>query len=473
MEKLWIICLLFGALLFLLGNGPTNSLAMAFAVAAPKANGFEKFLFVAQALVFELAADVKKELDEIGKGIKQLVEEAKKEVKESLDKQASKEDIEALKKEHQKKFDDYAKKHDERFEKLQEQADALETKSKGAKAEPEKIKQFSEQVVDGVKAALPSKAEIDKFKENSKSNLNFNVKAAADMSLSNYSGGVVGLTSWDSELVRPPLRQPYLRQLVTTRPVSGLYVAWAELANRDGAANTVAEGAAKPQIDFDIVEASKKVEKIAAFIKASKESLDDIPFLRSEINLELVTEVNLKLDQQIYAGNGTTPNLKGITQYAPVISVVGLPFALGVATPNRADVLYVAAAVVKNSLFRPNFALVNPLDAAMIWLDKDTQGNSLQRIYLRQDGQLMVGDLMIVENTGVTVGTFVVGDMSKDILGIREEVNIQVGFVNDDFTKNLITILAELRAVNYIKTQNVNAFVQGTFSTVITAITKP
>ena len=73
----------------------------------------------------------------------------------------------------------------------------------------------------------------------------------------------------------------------------------------------------------------------------------------------------------------------------------------------------------------------------------------------------------------MTEGEFLVGDFNKSNLRIREELNIQVGFVNDDFTKNLFTILAETRATHYVKSNHYGAFVKGTFSTSITALTKP
>lgn len=354
--------------------------------------------------------------------------------------------------------------------KAQDQLDALDIKSQAKGTIREKS--FNDLLIEGL---MVHKDRLSQIKGDSTiGGLKLDVKAAATMLIStNYSGGTVGLTSWDNTFTPVVRRDPFLRQLFNVRPVSGMYIAWAEQANRDGAADTVAEGATKPLVDFDIVEASKKVEKIAARAKASKEMMDDIPYFVSELNQELVYDVNIKLDSQLYDGNGTTPNLKGIKTYATTLSVAGLPFATGVQTPNRADVLFVAAAVVKNNLFNPNYALVNPLDVAMMMLDKDTQGNGLTRAYVGTDGGLYVGNMRIVENTGVPVGEFVVGDFTKAILGIREEVNIQVGYENDDFSKNLVTVIAELRAVSYVKTNHLNAFVKGSFATVITAITKP
>ena len=52
-------------------------------------------------------------------------------------------------------------------------------------------------------------------------------------------------------------------------------------------------------------------------------------------------------------------------------------------------------------------------------------------------------------------------------------VAVQMGYENDDFTKNLVTILAEARAVHYVKTNHLAAFVYGDFSDAITALEKP
>lgn len=303
--------------------------------------------------------------------------------------------------------------------------------------------------------------------------VNFDMKAAGTMLIStNYSGGTVGLTSWDSEFARVKRRQPFMRELVRVLTTDNMYIAWAEQANPDpGVAGMVAEGAAKPQTDFDIVERSAKVEKIAVWIKVSKEALADIKFLQSEINTELRELVELKLDEQILKGDGTAPNLVGILDVAPTFAAVST-LALAVPTPNRFDVIMAAVAQIAAANFMADTVVLNPADYYAMQLVKDAEGRYLLPPFSTADGMIVAG-LRVVANNGVTVGTFLVGDFKKDNLAIREEINIQIGYVNDDFTKNLVTILAEMRAVNYIKTNHLNAFVQGSFATAITALTLP
>lgn len=350
-------------------------------------------------------------------------------------------------------------------DKLTEGFDAMQLKMKQA---AQGQKSFSESVDE----VLKTKAnELANMKANKSSQgVSFDVKAAATMSTGNYSGGTVGLTTWDPSFALVPRRTPFLRQLVTVRPVSNQYVAWAEQANRDGGAGNTAEAAAKTQADFDIVEANKKVEKITSYIKVSKEALDDIGFLRSEINNDLLSLINLKLDADLFGGSGTTPVIKGINTYATTFSVAATGLANAIDNANEFDVLRAAMWQVENAYFTPNYILLNPIDVAKIDMLKATTNEYLVAPFGGQYMFKMFYGVPVISNNGVTAGNFLVGDFTKSNLGIREDVNIQVGYENDDFTKNLVTILAEMRAVHYIKSNHTAAFVKGVFSTAKSAL---
>lgn len=351
---------------------------------------------------------------------------------------------------------------------LQKHLDELTARQKDIKVET-KVKSFDENIYDSLKA---EEAKLKAIKD-SGDNTKINIKAAATMGTGNYSGGTVGLSQWDSAFALVPRRMPKLRQIVNSFGVSEKYVAWAEQANRDGGAGQTAEGAAKTQADFDIVEANKLVEKITAFTKVSKEGLADIKFLQREINNDLISLVETKLDTDLYSGSGTTPAIKGITTYAPTISLTGTPFATaggGVPNANQLDVLRAAIYAVEAAFFTPNYIVLHPVDIARIDMLKSTTGEYLPHQAAGQFAFKSYYGLPIISSTVVTAGTFLVGDFTKSNLGIREEINIQIGYDQDDFTKNLVTILAEVRAVHYIKSNHANAFVKGTFATVISAM---
>ena len=61
--------------------------------------------------------------------------------------------------------------------------------------------------------------------------------------------------------------------------------------------------------------------------------------------------------------------------------------------------------------------------------------------------------------------------MSKVNVKFRNNLALSVGLDSDDFTKNMITILAEARLVQYIKNNQKNAFVTGRLSNDIATLT--
>jgi len=356
------------------------------------------------------------------------------------------------------------------LEEMQKQHDSVAKVVKGLQnGDAATVKSFEAELKDYVET---NKEQLKGLQDNAKGSVNFTMKAAGTMQISTNYTGTIGLTNWDSEFARIQRRQPFMRELVRIITTDNMYIAWAEQKNADpGVAGTVAEGATKPQTDFDIVEATAKVEKIAVWIKVSKEALADIKFLQGEINTELRELVALKLDEQILSGDGVSPNLKGILTVAPNFAAVST-LALLVATPNRFDVLMAAVAQISAANFTADAVVINPADYYAMQLTKDANGMYLMPPFSSADGMTVAG-LRVVANNGVTVGTFLVGDFKKATLAIREDVNIQIGYVNDDFIKNLVTILAEMRAVLFVKSNWVNAFVKGSFATAITAITKP
>ena len=338
-----------------------------------------------------------------------------------------------------------------------------------AKEEPQ-AKTLGESIFNAFKGAKDSIAQmIEKG-----GLLKLDVKAAGTMTINgNYSGGTVGLSEMENGLTRIVRRRPFMRQLVNSRGTTSKYVVYTEQKNADpGLAGMTAEGALKSQTDFDIVENSCEVKKITAFIKVSKEMIADLPFMQGEINGELMEIVELKLDDQILSGDGTGDNLEGILANATAFTP-GATFALLVPQANAADVLRIAIAQIANANFDANYILLNPIDAAAIDLTKDSTGNYTYGMTVTIDGITRVKAVPVVVNPGVTVGTYLVGDFTKSNLRIREDMNIQIGYVNDDFTKNLITVLAEMRACQYVKSNHYGAFVKGTFATDIAAILKP
>ena len=139
--------------------------------------------------------------------------------------------------------------------------------------------------------------------ENFKGDVNITVKAPAPMLNSiNVSGGNVPVEDRLEGFNTIPSRQVGFLDVLSKRTTTSNVVSWVYQANKDGAAGGTTEGAIKNQIDFDIVVANESVKKRTAFIKVSTEMLDDITWIQSEIEAELMRELLKDVESQAYAG---------------------------------------------------------------------------------------------------------------------------------------------------------------------------
>lgn len=343
----------------------------------------------------------------------------------------------------------------------------LEAMKEAKKNDAPKAASLGEAIFNAFKGAKDAIADVAK----KGGLLDLDVKAADTMTITgNYSGGVVGLSDLEPGLTRIQRRRAFMRSLVNSRGTTSKYVTWIEQANADpGEAGMTAEGALKTQTDFDLVEASCEVKKVTAFIKVSKEMIQDLPFMQGEINGELMELVELKLDQQILLGDGLGNNLSGIDTYAQAWAAGS--FAGTIEAANNSDVLRVAIAQIAQNNFAANYIVLNPADVAAMELTKTSTGEYTYPMFVPSaDGITRVKGIPVVENNLVAAGSFYVGDFTKSNLRMREEMNVQVGYVNDDFTKNLMTILCEARACHFVKANQVGAFVKGDFATAKAAL---
>jgi len=291
-------------------------------------------------------------------------------------------------------------------------------------------------------------------------------KAAGTITFGNISGREMLAGQLEPGYTDIATRRPFLVSLFGRRSTTAATVHLVDKRNRDGSAAYTAEGGAKPAIDFDFVEVKLDMLKIAAKCKVSTEMLADISFMRSAINDELLTELNLTLDEQLYAGT----NLQGLLDHATAFSAGTL--ADTVDNANNFDVIRAAVAQIVLANFVPNIVIVNPADAAAMDLAKATDGHYIMPPFSTVGGATIAG-VRVVENPGVTAGDYIIGDFTKAIFYQREGINIMVGWENDDFTKNLVTIIGELRGNLYISENNEGAFVVGDFATDKAALETP
>jgi HK97 family phage major capsid protein len=311
--------------------------------------------------------------------------------------------------------------------------------------------------------------ELKAMKEKSGASVQIQLKAVGTMALSTNTTGQIPQAERETGITRIVRRNPFILELVNVGTIMSNVWEWVEQKNVEGGSAMTAEGAAKSQTDFDLVVASANVKKVTAYIKVTKEMLDDVALLRSEIDQELTELINLRIDDQLLNGTGLTVNLTGIVTNATAWAAGA--FALAIPEPTNYDVLATAINQVRVNLFEPTYIVMHPTDVTKMKLSKASDGHYVLPPFSSVDGTSVEG-IRVVANTGVTIDKFLVGDFSKAGVRFKEGLTINVGYENDDFTKNLVTILAEARLVQRVKSNHYGAFVYGDFSDAITALTQ-
>lgn len=295
------------------------------------------------------------------------------------------------------------------------------------------------------------------------------IKAATDLVTiaGAYTGGVQGLTNMMGGVNLIPQYKPYLRNIVNVMPTSKTYVSWVEELSWDEPSDYgVAEGSEKPQASGKVIERSEKVKKRAVWAEASKESLDDIPFMNAYIRTRIIDGLARDLNSQLATGDGTGNNLKGLEYFAPAFNITGTALLNSVINANEYDVLRAAAASIQvnsKDTFIPNYFVIHPYKAAAMDMTKADDGVYVMPPFTTADGRRIAG-MIGIENSLQGEDDFYVGDFTKLNLALREDINISVGLKGNDFIENIVTILGEYRALAFVMGNDKKAFLQGDFS---------
>jgi HK97 family phage major capsid protein len=305
-------------------------------------------------------------------------------------------------------------------------------------------------------------------------NVRFTVtKAVGDMSISGNTTGQIPQADRNPVIGDVKERATTLLDIVTIGSIGSNVKEWVYVSGEEGNAGSTAEGAIKNQIDFDLVVGSNKVEKVTAYITVTDEMLEDVEGITSLIQNKLTTKVKLSLEQFVYDGDGVSPNLEGIVTVSTAFAAG--TFALDVDNPNEVDVLAVAQNQIElANCPAPTAVFMNPSDVTSLLLNKvsSTDKRYIERLQLIA-GTLSFDGVPVIKSTMVPAGDFLMGDFTKANVDFKKGFTVEIGLNADNFVKNYKTIRGEVRAVCYVEHNDRTSFVTGTFSTAITALTKP
>lgn len=286
----------------------------------------------------------------------------------------------------------------------------------------------------------------------------YEFKAPATQQVTGWAEGVPLLTEYDRTIVHARRERLTVADLLGSGTINGNAISYFVEGAVQGGFATVAEGAAKPRISFD--NPTSKVDalkKIAGWIDLTDEFIEDLGFLKSEIDTRLIYLLGVTEETQLLSGDGVGQNLLGIRNRSGVQVQAAPADAAG-----NADAIFEAITKVSTATSLQADAIVlHPIDYQAFRLQKDGNGQYLGGGFFQ--GQYGNGGILenpplwglrtVVTTAAVQgevlVGNFQIGGTVYRKGGVRVEgTNTHA----DNFTENKVTIRAEERvalAVRY------------------------
>lgn len=224
------------------------------------------------------------------------------------------------------------------------------------------------------------------------------------------------------------------------------------------AAAAVAEASAttgttglKPESGLTFEEATANVKTIATWIPITRQMIWDAPALRSYIEGRLMDFLRLEESDQLLNGDGTGANLLGLRN-APGVQV--LDSAAFTTTPvndagedneNFNRILRARMNVRTVGRARANFVVLNPADLEQFLTSTDGNKQYFGAGPFSGAGIPNLWGMTVVEDENQPAKEALVGDGRMAQVWDRMQAQILIDTINDQFVRNMLTILAEER----------------------------
>lgn len=314
--------------------------------------------------------------------------------------------------------------------------------------QPEQAKSIGEQMTDS--------ESFSAYKSDPRQGTAARISVKADITTA--TAGVLVEPQRLPGVVAPPMQRLTIRDLLSQGRTDSNAVTYIRESGFTNAAATVAEGAKKPQSDLTFEEKTVSVKVIAHYIKASRQILDDAPALQSYINERLTYGLKLVEEKQLLNGDNTGSNLHGLLPQAT-------PFAdpASMAKYTIIDQLRLAMLQAVLAEYPATGHVLNPIDWAKIELEKDADGRHIIGTPQSPASPTLWG-LPVVATTAMASGSFLTGafKLGAQIFD-KWDLSIAVATQNeDDFVKNMVTILCEERLA--LAVYRPEAFIKGTLA---------
>ncbi len=258
------------------------------------------------------------------------------------------------------------------------------------------------------------------------------------------------------------LRPPAIRDLLSVVPTTAEFINYVRETANTNAAAYVAMGNEKPESALTLTVERSMVETIATVITCPLQLASDINAFQAFLTNKLVSMLRVESEDAYLYGNGSTPNILGITNFPNIQSL------LQAGTDNRIDTLRKALNALETSFYPwGDNIVVNPNDVCKMELLKDAEDRYLWPTFgawaTGVNAPKALFGIPLISTMAMTEGTFLVGNFAQGAtLYQRENVTVKVSFEHADyFRKNLMMLLVESREA--MVPEDGRCFVNGTF----------
>ena len=214
------------------------------------------------------------------------------------------------------------------------------------------------------------------------------------------------------------------------------------LADLADGATTVAEGAAKPQVGPTLSVVTEPIQTIAAWANITRQAAADSPQVMDYLDGRLRYAAKRRADAQVISGNGTSPNLRGLTNRTGINTYA--PAAVG--TEETAISIRKMITMMEQDETVPEIVVLNPSDAEKFDLTNFAAAGLHAVPNIAGPSATTAWGLTQVRSTAVAAGTAILIDpMAVAVLDRQQVTAYMTDSHASNFISNILTLLLELR----------------------------
>jgi len=211
------------------------------------------------------------------------------------------------------------------------------------------------------------------------------------------------------------------------------------------AAAPTTEATLKPQSSITYARKQAVAVKIAHWLSASEEAINDFPTFTQLVQSDMIAGVILAENNQLLNGSGVAPNMFGMLNTSGILTraqTAGTP-----PTPSDLDVIELAIADLRagSRYAEPDAMIMAPGTFTRLRLVKDTQGRYISGPPNEVESNSLWGIPVVITSQApanmVLLGAF----KESVVLFVRSGIEVRTSSGGDSFRSNLLDIVCEER----------------------------